>query len=94
MPYSCQMYNPPEVGNANIYAYGTYHCFPIEFCGFIYADTRPQAEAVLQLHNDKWGDYDNVLQPYGTDVCRDEIERRARNNSRSRAKIFRDILND
>lgn len=75
--YDYNHYNSPEKGNKNIYAYGEKHS-TIEHCGFIHADNRVQAQAVLNAHNKAWNDFDSILlDEYSVEMCRREYKRRA-----------------
>lgn len=77
MCYSCNSYNPPEVGNKNVYAYGEKY-ESLSHCGFIHANTKAQAEQCCRIGNEQWGE-DNVILDYTKEECEQEIERR-RNN--------------
>ena len=60
MIYDYNHYNDPKKGNKHIYAFG--ECYEsIEYCGFIHADTKRQAQTVLDAHNRKWDDYGCIL---------------------------------
>lgn len=54
----------------------------MEYCGFIHADTKRQAQTVLNAHNRKWDDYGCVLLDYTEEQCKAEIERRAKKKGR------------
>lgn len=75
MPYDYNHYNSPEKGNKHIYAYGGRYQ-SIEHCGFIHADNRAQAQAVLNAHNKAWNDYESILLDYDERTCRAEYQRR------------------
>ena len=53
MIYDYNHYNDPKKGNKHIYAFGERY-ESIEYCGFIHADTKKQAQTVLNAHNRKW----------------------------------------
>ncbi len=78
--YDYNHYNSPEKGNKHIYAYGDKYS-SIQFCGFIHADNRKQAQTVLKAHNRAWGD-DNILLQYSDAECRAEMARREKNNTK------------
>nr|DAF88451.1 MAG TPA: hypothetical protein [Siphoviridae sp. ctdHi7] len=75
MIYDYNHYNDPAKGNKHIYAYGG-RGESIEFCGFIHADNRTQAQTVLNAHNRAWNDYENILLDYDERTCRAELQRR------------------
>lgn len=77
MIYDYNHYNDPKKGNKHIYAYGESYS-SMEYCGFIHADTKRQAQTVLNAHNRKWDDYGCVLLDYTEEQCKAEIERRAK----------------
>lgn len=75
MIYDYNHYNDPAKGNKHIYAYGGLGQ-SIEFCGFIHADSRAQAQTVLSEHNRAWNDYENILLDYDERTCKAELQRR------------------
>jgi hypothetical protein len=86
MIYDYNHYNDPKKGNKHIYAFG--ECYEsIEYCGFIHADTKRQAQTVLDAHNRKWDDYGCILLDYTEEECKAEIERRAKKKGKEKLCI-------
>lgn len=86
MIYDYNHYNNPSKGNKHIYAFGERY-ESIEYCGFIHADTKRQAQAVLNAHNRKWDDYGCILLDYTEEECKAEIERRAKKKGKEKLCI-------
>lgn len=74
MIYDYYHYNSPEKGNKHIYAYG-WDGASLSSCGFIEANTRAQAQTVLNANNRTW-DADCVLLDYSEEQIRAEMEQR------------------
>lgn len=74
MIYDYYHYNSPEIGNKHLFAYG-WNGAPLSSCGIIEANTRAQAQTVLNENNRAW-DADNILLDYSDDEIRAELEQR------------------
>lgn len=73
--YDYYHYNDPYTkGNKHIYAYGEEY-ESLEFCGFIYADTKSQAQKVLEANNKAWCS-DCILLDYTEKEVKEELKRR------------------